>query len=65
MVSSPLNKKPSIYTNIHLINAVYANTNNRLNYGDSTPLPNRIYDCVVFKRPIVASKNTYLGLDRG
>lgn len=53
-------QKPSIYKNIHLINAIYANTNDRRNYGDSTPLPNRIYDCVVFKRPIVASKNTFL-----
>lgn len=53
-------QKPFIYQNIHLINAVYANSNSRKNYADSTPLPNRIYDCVVFKRPIIASKNTYL-----
>lgn len=52
--------KPKIYADIDLINAVYANTNNRKKYSDSTPLPNRIYDCVIYKRPIVASKNTYL-----
>ena len=53
-------QKGKIYSSVGLINAVYANSNNPKNYGDSTPLPNRVYDCAIFKRPIVCSKNTYL-----
>lgn len=49
-------EKPAIYQDIQLINCVY---------GDDTPvtrllLPNRLYDCVLFKIPILVSKNTYL-----
>ena len=54
-------EKPIIYENIDLINAVYANAPaGKINYGDSTPLPNRIYDCVCFKVPIVCCKGIYL-----
>lgn len=50
------NQKPEIYRGIHLINCVY---------GCNTPvvrllLPNRLYDCVLFKKPILVSKGTYL-----
>lgn len=51
-------EKPSIYQGIQLINCLY---------GDDNPvvrllLPNRLYDCVLFKKPILVSKNTYLAL---
>lgn len=52
--------KGRIYEGVDLINAVYANGKNRLSFGDSTPLPNRLYDAIVFHRPIIASKGTYL-----
>ena len=54
------NDKPDIYAQIDIINAVYANTSENIPLADSTPLPNRVYDSVIFKCPIVASKNTYL-----
>lgn len=55
------NDKERIYEKVDLVNAVYANNSEgRLEPGDSTPLPNRLYDAIVFRRPIVASKGTYL-----
>lgn len=49
-------EKSGIYQGIQLINCIY---------GDDNPvvrllLPNRLYDCVLFKKPILVSKNTYL-----
>lgn len=49
-------QKPAIYRDIDLINSIY---------GCDTPvvkllLPNRLYDCVLFKKPILVSKGTYL-----
>lgn len=49
-------QKPGIYRGIQLINCVY---------GCDTPvsrllLPNRLYDCVLFKKPILVSRGTYL-----
>lgn len=49
-------EKPLIYQKIDLINSVY---------GSDTPvvrtaLPNKLYDCIIFKKPIIVSKNTYL-----
>ncbi len=56
-----LEDKPKIYEDVDLINAIYANaTCGKIGYGDSTPLPNRIYDCVCFKVPIVCCKGIYL-----
>jgi hypothetical protein len=54
--------KPEIYKDVDFINAVYANSDltEKLTLGDSTPLPNRIYDAAIFKCPIIASKGTYL-----
>lgn len=54
------NEKPGIYADIDLINAVYANDAKKLRLGDSTPIPNRLYDSIIFKCPIVASSGTYL-----
>lgn len=53
-------EKPSIYSEIDLINAVYANKAKNIGFGDSTPIPNRLYDALIFKCPIVASEGTYL-----
>lgn len=53
-------QKPEIYANTHLINAVYANAADHLPLGDATPLPNRLYDALVFRCPLLASKGTYL-----
>lgn len=54
--------KPNFFQNIDLINCVYANAKeeDKIPLGDSTPLPNRLYDALIFRRPIVASKGTYL-----
>ena len=54
--------KQRIFDQVDLINCVYANSkdDNNIPLGDSTPLPNRLYDALVFMRPIVVSKGTYL-----
>lgn len=52
--------KAKIYKEVDLINAVYANDADDLRPGDATPIPNRLYDAIVFHRPIVASNGTYL-----
>lgn len=49
-------EKPEIYRAIDLINAVY---------GADSPetrlaLPNKLYDCIIFKKPILVSRGTYL-----
>ena len=49
-------QKPAIYQDIHLINCVYGNHNQVVRLL----LPNRLYDCVLFKKPIIVSKGTYL-----
>ena len=55
-------KKKEFFREIDLLNAVYANAKQEkdIPLGDSTPIPNRLYDCLVFYRPLVASKGTYL-----
>ena len=49
-------EKPEIYRDIQLINCVYGNHNQVVRLL----LPNRLYDCVLFKKPILVSKGTYL-----
>ena len=49
-------QKPAIYRDIHMINCVYGNHNQVVRLL----LPNRLYDCVLFKKPIIVSKGTYL-----
>lgn len=49
-------EKPEIYRSIQLINCVYGNHNQVVRLL----LPNRLYDCVLFKKPILVSKDTYL-----
>ena len=47
--------KPQIYKKIDLINAVYGNYSLLV----STPLPNRLYDCLLLKKPIIAVNGNY------
>ena len=49
-------QKPAIYREIQLINCIYGNHNQVVRLL----LPNRLYDCVLFKKPILVSKGTYL-----
>lgn len=49
-------QKPDIYRDIQLINSVYGCDNPVV----KLLLPNRLYDCVLFKKPILVSKGTYL-----
>lgn len=49
-------QKPAIYQDIQLINCIYGNHNQVVRLL----LPNRLYDCVLFKKPIIVSKGTYL-----
>ncbi|WP_288275589.1 hypothetical protein [uncultured Prevotella sp.] len=55
-------EKETIYKDTDLINTVYANAEKEedIPLGDSTPLPNRLYDALIFYRPLVTSKGTYL-----
>lgn len=49
--------KPNIYKEIDIINSFYGNDSLEV----TTLLPNRLYDGLIFKKPILASKGTYLG----
>lgn len=49
--------KLEIYKKIDFINAIYGNGSLEV----TTALPNRLYDGILFKKPIIASKGTYLG----
>lgn len=49
-------EKPEIYKSIKFINAVYGADN----LVTTTALPNKLYDCILYKKPIIVSKNTYL-----
>ena len=64
VLHGPFNRddKNEIYRNTDFINTVYANAEREedIPLGDSTPLPNRLYDALVFYRPLVTSKGTYL-----
>ena len=50
------NEKPQIYQSINIINSVYGNTTSEV----QTALPNKLYDAVLYKKPIIVSRNTYL-----
>lgn len=49
--------KPLIYKNIDIINSIYGDSSLEV----TTALPNRLYDALLFKKPILASKGTYMG----
>lgn len=48
--------KPLIYSTIDIINSVFGNHS----LDVITLLPNRLYDALIFKKPILATKGTYL-----
>ena len=49
-------EKPFIYEDIDFINSIYGSDNQIV----KTALPNKLYDCILFKKPIIVSSNTYL-----
>ena len=49
-------EKPQIYKNIDIINSVYGNDTPEV----CTALPNKLYDAMLYKKPIMVSKGTYL-----
>lgn len=49
-------QKPKIYQDIHIINSIYGCENNVV----KLLIPNRLYDCVLFKKPILVSRETHL-----
>lgn len=50
------NEKPSLYKDYDLIHSLYGNKDISI----TSLLPNRLYDAVLFKKPILASEGTYL-----
>lgn len=50
-------EKEKLYDGIDLINAVYGNGTEIVRHA----LPNKLYDCLIYKIPILANKGTYLG----
>lgn len=48
--------KPKLYKNIDFINSIYGSKSLEV----STALPNKLYDCVLYKKPIIVSTGTYL-----
>ncbi|AUC72461.1 MULTISPECIES: hypothetical protein [Enterococcus] len=50
-------EKDNIYQEIDMINAIYGSNGLEV----TTAIPNRFYDSLIFKKPIISSKDTYLG----
>lgn len=50
-------EKAKIYKGIDMINSLYGDFSLEV----TTAIPNRYYDALLFKKPIIASKGTYLG----
>lgn len=49
-------EKPFLYKNIDMINSFYGNMKMEV----QSLLPNRLYDALIFKKPIIATEGTYL-----
>ncbi len=49
--------KKKLYENVDMINAIYGNDSLIV----TTALPNKLYDAIIYRKPIIASKGTYLG----
>lgn len=49
-------EKPALYRSIDLINCIYGADTEVTRLA----LPNKLYDCVLFKKPILVSEHTYL-----
>lgn len=50
-------EKAKLYETVDMINAVYGTNSLEV----TTALPNRLYDGVIFKKPVLSTKGTYLG----
>lgn len=50
------NDKNKLYEGVDIINSVYGNATLEV----QTALPNRLYDCLLLKKPILVTNNTYL-----
>lgn len=50
-------EKPILYKNYDMILSAYGSNH----ISTKTLLPNRLYDGILFKKPLIASKDTYLG----
>lgn len=50
------NEKPRIYESVDLINCVYGSKTKVVQLA----LPNKLYDCILYKKPMLVSKGTYL-----
>lgn len=50
-------EKRAIYEHIDIINSLYGNFSLEV----TTAVPNRYYDAIIYKKPILASSGTYLG----
>lgn len=50
-------EKPELYKSIDMINSIYGNDSLEV----TTALPNRLYEACMFKKPIISSRDTYLG----
>lgn len=50
-------QKSELYKNMDIVNAVFGDDT----IGKRTLLPTRLYDACLLKKPIIASKNTFLG----
>ena len=48
--------KPVLYKNVDMIHSIYGNED----LATSTLLPNRLYDAIIFKKPLLVSPHTYL-----
>jgi len=49
-------EKPKLYNDIDIINSLYGNGSLEVR----SALPNRLYDALIFKKPILTTKGTYL-----
>lgn len=49
--------KKAVYEQVDIINAVYGNNSLVV----TTALPNKLYDALIYKKPIIASRGTFLG----
>lgn len=49
-------EKPRIYADFSFINSIYSLQSKEVVYA----VPNRLYDAVLYKKPIIVAKNTYL-----
>lgn len=49
-------EKPRIYESVDLINCIYGSQTKVVQLA----LPNKLYDCILYKKPMIVSKGTYL-----